>query len=292
MPADPVATSPSLSRSRAWRRGLLCVLLFTGGCADKGKHSAERAAAHVGYLAELAVQDVEEVRLGLPKGTPYLEPLWAQGKQPDEDPQAVEAALARARGKVQDLRVAKSTFFAVTELSGTALRSDQEQDTVVGKNVFAAFPSLKLPPQESYAETTGSMHELRGVEGKPDGQWAASAAVKHEGKTVGYYVTGWSWALYARRLHVALDSRLHDEESGKKPLIYVFTIVGKQAFGRREAPQVNAIEIEKLDPLSKTQGDSVYRTELEITGRTFGLAAKRVPALGDQVMLAVLRSEI
>jgi hypothetical protein len=262
------------------------------GCTNKAALSEQRAEAHVEYLARLTPQDVAEVRAGLPLGTAHLELLWEEGKNPQDDPQASQVALERARGKVQDLRIAKSTFFAVTLLDGTALRSDQEQDTVVGKKLFEAFPGLKVASSSGYAETTGTLHELRGVEGKPDGQWAASAAVKHQGRTVGHYVTGWSWALYARRLHVALDGRLYEEEVGKKPLVYVFVIVGNQAFGRREAPQINADEIVKLDPLANTAGEAVFRAQLEIAGREFGLAAKRTPVLGDDVMVAVLRSEI
>ena len=43
--------------------------------------------------------------------------------------------------------------------------------------------------------------------------------------------------------------------------------------------------------LHKLQGNEPATVELEITGRGFGLGAARVPELGDDVAIVVLRSE-
>lgn len=274
------------------RRLLLCALpLLAGalGCTDEGKVSAERASAHAKFLAPVTEKDVAEVRSGLPQGAPYLEGLWAKSETV-LDPEAARDALTKARAKTQDLRVAKSTFFAAAELSGLVVRNDLQLDMMAGKNLFDAFPALKGAGEKGYVEATGSMHEARGTEGKPDGQWVAAAAVKKDGAAKGLYVTGWAWTLYARRLEEALKSQLWDEEKGKKPLFYVVIISGNQAYGTGASPQVNLDAIAQLDPLAKA-ADGHFQAQLEITGRQFGFAAQAAPALGANVMIGVLRSE-
>lgn len=269
--------------------GLALLMGLALGCTDEGKVSAERASAHARFLAPVTERDVKEVRDGLPKGTQYLEELW---KTSDEvlDPELARDALTRARGKVQDLRTAKSTFFAVVEKTGVVVRNDLQLDMMAGKNLLAAFPQLESALDSGYAEATGSMHEARGTEGKADGQWVAASAVKREGVTKGLYVTGWAWTLYARRLEEALKSQLWDEEKGKKPLFYVVIVRGDQAYGTGPSPQVNLDAISKLEPL-KNAKDGHFQAQLEITGRQFGFAAQSAPALGENVMVGVLRSE-
>jgi hypothetical protein len=74
-------------------------------------------------------------------------------------------------------------------------------------------------------------------------------------------------------------------------LYYVFLIDGSQVFGTRESPVVNAEAIQKLEPSGVVQGEETVARSIEITGRTFGLGLRRVPELGPEVLLAVLRSE-
>ncbi len=276
---------------RITRRHLVggVALALVWGCTDQGKVSAERASAHVRFLAPLVDKDLEEVRSGLPKGTPYLEELWNKGETV-LDPEAARDALVKARSKVQDLRVAKTTFFAVAELSGLVVRNDLQMDMMAGKNLFEVFPALRAAAEKGYAETTGSMPEARGTEGKADGQWVAAAAVQRGGVTKGLYVTGWSWTLYARRLEEALKSQLWDEEKGKKPLFYVMVITGDQAYGTGPTPQVNLDTVVRLEPFKNAVGGH-FQTQLEITGREFGFAAQVTEGLGPDVMVGVLRSE-
>lgn len=269
--------------------GVLPALVVLGACTDEGKVSAERASAHARFLAPITEKDVAEVRAGLPKGAVYLEDLWAKSETV-QDPEAARDALNRARAKTQDLRVAKSTFFAAAELNGLVVRNDLQLDMMAGKNLFDSFPALGGAAEQGYVETTGSMHEARGTEGKPDGQWIAAAVVKKDGASKGLYVTGWAWTLYARRLEEALKSQLWDEEKGKKPLFYVVILSNGQAYGTGPTPQVNLDTVAKLEP-EKNATDGHFRAQFEITGRAFGFAAQAAPALGPGVMIGVLRSE-
>src|SRR6185295_12004874 len=103
-------------------------------------------------------------------GVPLLSPLFETGKPPAEDPQGARRTLEKARDKVQELRVAKSTFFAVTDANGVVIRTDQEQDQLAGKSLLQALPELKNALQGQYLETLGSLPEAAGVKGRADGQ--------------------------------------------------------------------------------------------------------------------------
>ncbi len=272
---------------------LLAVSFVATGCEGDKKKSLAKAKEHVAALAETIKADEGEVRSGLPLGVKHLEPLWQGDKAPKDDLKAVREALEKARNKTQDLRVAKSTFFALTDDHGTVLRNDQEQDLMTGKNMFTSFPELKDALSGKYVETHGSMPEAAGIKG-PDGQWVAATAVKVDGAAKGLYVTGWSWSAYAYRLETSLRSSVKGglAQNDKMPLLYVYVVVGDAAYGAPVSPEVNAQAIAADKPLSKIQGDDgSYETTLDITGRDFGLAVKKAPVLGKDVAVAVLRSE-
>lgn len=276
--------------SGAWVVGV-AVLLSVAGCTKSSKISAAKATGHVQFLAKAVQEDVEEVRKGLPEGAKYLQALYKSDTAPKDDLKAVREALEHARSKVQDLRVAKSTFFALATTDGVVLRNDQEQDLMAGKSLFKAFPALEQAAHGKYVETRGSMAEAAAVRGA-DGQWVAAQPIEVGGETKGLYVTGWSWSAYAYRLENALRSEVHSSlgSSDKMPLVYVYVLVDKSVYGAPVSPQVNAKAIADRDPLAHLQG-GVYSAELEITDRDFGLAVKALPALGEHVGVAVLRSE-
>jgi len=271
---------------------MVCVLGSVLACENAGKRSLEHARAHALELSKAAQGDVEEVRRGLVEGAKQLEELYRGERAPKDDLPAVRNALERARGKVQDLRVAKSTFFALVDDKGVVLRNDQEQDLMAGKNAFTSFPELKGALAGKYVETRGSMPEAARVTGK-DGQWVAATPISIDRTPKALYVTGWSWSAYAYRLENSIRSsvRSADGEGARAPLIYVYVVVGDDVFGAPISPEINAKTIADQKPMSKIQGDGVHEIVLEITGRDFGLAVKGTPALGQGVGIAVLRSE-
>lgn len=242
-------------------------------------------------LAQAVRTDLEEVRTGLPKGADHLKEYLKAGKY--EDPRESLQVLNTARNKVQDLRVAKSTFFALVDPSGTILRSDQEHDALAGKQLFSAFPELKAALTGKYVETRGELPEAAEVRGRKDGQWVAGLGVMDSGETRGLYVAGWSWSAYAYRLENQLRSSLRSApDSGKKePLVYVYVVVGKDVFGAPVSPDINARVVAEEGFLEKAAGSAVVSATREITGRDFGLAFQRTPELGADVGVAVVRSE-
>lgn len=271
--------------------GLGLALSLVSGCKRSATVSADRAAQHVAALSQSVASDVKEVRDGLPKGAPLLSEYFAAGAF--EDAQAARDLLARTRGKIQDLRVAKSTFFALVDIGGKVIRSDQEHDGLAGKNLAQAFPELMRAASGSYVETRGELAEASGVRDGKDAQWVAAHPVNVDGAVKGLYVTGWSFSAYAYRLENQLRSQVRSslKEQEKEPLVYVFVVVDEKAYGAPITPQVNAQAIEQQGFQKKPASKEPLEAELEITGREFGAAYVTTPELGKSAGIAVLRSE-
>lgn len=260
------------------------------GCTDTGKVSAEHAKTHAKFLLSAANTDIDELKRGLPKGVVHLEAAFEQGPP---DSQTASKALETARNKIQDLRVAKSTFFALLGKDGTVIRNDQEQDLMAGKNMVSAYKELGQVLAGKTVETRGVMPEAAGVRGKPDAQWVVGVPIRVGGEVVGAYVSGWSWSAYAYRLETALRSDVlsKTEEGGKVPLLYVYVLVAGQAYGAPISPEVNGTAIVKQKPLDKASASAPFSMPLEIENRQFGLAVVPLEKIGKDVGIAVLRSE-
>ena len=279
--------------TRRWALLLLVALL--AGCEGTNQESVARALAHARRLAETAKQDASEVRQGLPRGAEEMAKLGSSEANPLGDPEAARRLLTRTQSKVQDLRVAKSTFFALASLDGTVIRNDREQDRMAGRPLFASFPELARAASGEYVEALGAMPEAHGVKGKPDAEWVAAQGVRIADAIQALYVTGWAWSSYALRLEFALRGQIERELRDKKenvPLLYVFVVVGKDVYGTPESPEINARTIAEREPLAHLGADGSFSTLLDITGRRFALAVQPVPELAPQVGIAVLRSEV
>lgn len=271
---------------------VLASLMAALGCSKTSELSARKAHEEVELLAKAADADVKEVRQGLPLGAKQLETFMADEKARG-DAAAAKDALTSARNKVQDLRLAKSTFFLVADKSGLILRSDMEHDALATKNLFAAF-DLKAATTGSYTEAHGSLPEAAGVRGRNDGQWTAAAPITKGTEVTGVYATGWSWSAYAYRLENQLRSVVKTEATStntKQPLVYVYMVVGKEAYGAPVSPDVNAKAVKDSGLMGRAQGEAVVEAQQEIEGRDFGIALRRVPVLGPDVAIAVVRSE-
>jgi hypothetical protein len=265
------------------------------GCKDPAKVSVQRAAEHTQSLVQLADKDVGEVRRGLPEGAARLAAeLYAKG-DPRQDLAGVRSALKRIRVEVADLNVAKSTFFALTDENGVAIRNDLEQDVMAGQNVVSIFPDLKKAIGGTFATATGEFPGSPGPSG-PDRDWMAAAPVKKDDKVVGLLLTGWTYRRFANHLQQTL---LHDlaealraaGDTGKLPILYVTLFDKAGVYGAPATPAVNEKALADADLIGKTASGPVQGT-LNITDRDFGYAAARCPELGPDVGIAVLRSEI
>src|SRR5580693_157422 len=127
-----------------FRQTLVAVTACALGCSckDQAKESAAHARIDAAYIAAIVDKDVAEIERGLPEGAKELAPLVAKGADPRQDMRAVRHGLAQIRRDVADLNIAKSTFFALADSSGVAIRNDLEEDVMAGQNLFAIFPGL------------------------------------------------------------------------------------------------------------------------------------------------------
>lgn len=290
--------------SRRWGRGapvaLAAMWVATGGlggCTDSVKVSEQQAAAHADELAKLVDADVNEIRRGLPAGGKKIAATLFVGEKREATPQSAREALKKTRESVVDLQLAKSTFFAVTDLEGVAWANDQETDAMSGKNILATLPALQKAKGGAYAEVVGSLEEARGAKAGPDEQWfAAAPVVAADGATRGVYVTGWSFRRFAFHLEQQLKTNLRHaakgESAAKAPLVYAFVVRGDRTYGAPVTPEVNVKAIEGLALSTKLKGDAPWQGRVDITGRTFGVAARRVEIMCPDCAVAVLRSEI
>ena len=65
----------------------------------------------------------------------------------------------------------------------------------------------------------------------------------------------------------------------------------KEVYGAPVSPDVNAKAVKDSGLMGRATGEAVVDVAQEIEGRDFGIALRRVPALGAEVAIAVVRSE-
>jgi hypothetical protein len=272
-----------------------CVIGCLSGCKDQAKESATRAAEDVAELATLVDKDIAEIDRGLPEGAKRLAPLVANGADPKQDVAAVRKSLLRMRRDVMDLNVAKSTFFALADPGGVAIRNDLEEDVMAGQNLIAVFPAL-AKSRDGYVTTTGRFPNATSKNG-PDEDWVAALPVKREDGSAGaLLLTGWTYRYFARHLQESLKDRLNDRarasgNEGRTPVFYVAIYDRSGVYPAPLTPQVDEKALAEQDLVGKTAGGTCQGT-LSITDRAFGFAAQRTPRLASDTGVVVLRSEL
>lgn len=266
-----------------------------GGCDGAAKKSEAKAVEHADRLAKLADTDVEEIRRGLPDGAAKLQvQLFEKEKEP-YDLRVVRNIMRKVREGNKDLQLSKATFQTVLSATGEAYASDQETDSLVGKNLLTAFPSLEPVKQGKYTEGFGDLAEVRGARAGDDLQWVAASPIGPQDARKGYFVAGWSIRSFAYHLEQQLKSDLRNANKDKKaepPLLYVFVLVGGKAYGAPITPEVNRAAIQNLSLLDKIPASGLLSGRLEIENRSFGWAAQKPKLLGDKTAIVVLRSEV
>jgi hypothetical protein len=264
------------------------------GCKDQAKESASRAAQDVKATGDLVDKDVGEVERGLPEGAKLLTTLVADGADPRQDVAGVRKALLHVRREVVDLMVAKSTFFALTDPSGIAIRNDLEEDVMAGKNLTAIFPALSKA-STGFVTGTGAFPGPPSKNG-PDEDWVAGMPVKRaDGSTGALLVTGWSYRYFARHLQEALKTRLLDQakaagNEGRLPVYYVAVFDKAGVYAAPGTPLVDEEALTQQDLVTKTAGGP-FQGVITITDRSFGFAATRTPKLSPDAGVVVLRSD-
>jgi hypothetical protein len=271
--------------------GLLPTLV---ACDDSTKRSEQAAVATLAQVSPLIDKDMAAIREGLPDGAKLL--ATELPTDASSDLKGTQEAIKRTREHTDKLRLAKSTFFVLTSPDGVVIRSENDPDRLVDKNVFTAFPDLKkaADPKSDVVEAFGQMDEMRGVKKGDDMEWVLSApVVGKDGKLRGTFTSGWSFRLYAYYLEQQakryLDDQAKTSSDHKIPVMYVYIVKGPKAYGAPDTPDPNAEAVGKLDLGSKVKSGS-YKTHADITGRVFGVAADPAKGLGDDAAIVVVTS--
>jgi hypothetical protein len=247
-------------------------------------------------MSQRATEDVAEVKRGLPAGATQLTSLYADGADPAKDLPAVRKGLRRIRAEVPDLTRAVSTFFALTDAQGIAVRNDLEQDVMAGQDVLKLFPDLAKAKDGGVVTAAGLFGGAR-APGDPDRDWVAAAPVKNgQGAFAGLLLTGWTFRRFAFHLQEALKHDLIEEQAktkdpGKLPIVYVAVFDKTGLFAPPLTPAVNEKALVDLGLVGKTSAGPAHGT-LSITDRDFGYAAARIPDLEPDAGVVVLWSEI
>jgi hypothetical protein len=192
------------------------------------------------------------------------------------------------------LNIAKSTFFALADPSGIAIRNDLEEDVMAGQNLVALFPALARAT-DGFVTTTGSFPNAQTKAG-PDEDWIAGAPVKRADHSTGaLLVTGWSYRYFARHLQEALKTLLLDQakaagNEGKLPVYYAALFDRTGVYSAPLTPVIDEQALAKEDLVART-ASGPYRGTLTITDRSFGFAAQRTPKLAPDTGIVVLRSD-
>jgi hypothetical protein len=265
-------------------------------CRDSGKESAARAAEHAASLTALADKDVGEVERGLPEGAKRIGVLlFPKGSTTKPDGPAVRSAITKARREILDLNLAKSTFFAVTDETGVAIRNNLEEDVMAGQNLITIFPEIGKATTAGYVTTTGAFPGPPGKNG-PDKDWVAAIPIKKDdGTPGGLFVTGWSYRYFARHLSEVLRNDLleqakKDGNPGKIAIHYVAMFDKSGVYSAPLTPDVNEKAMTGLDLVGKTSAGPAQGA-VTITDRVFGYAAVRLPKIAPETGVVVLRSE-
>jgi hypothetical protein len=284
-----------LPASRLLRVPIFILVSAVPGCKDQAKESATRASTDVTSLGALVEKDVGEIERGLPEGAKRLSTLLANGADPKQNVADVRKGLFKVRRDVPDLDIAKSTFFALADSTGVAIRNDLEEDVMAGQNLFSIFPAL-AKAKDAYATAVGAFPNGSTKNG-PDEDWIAGAPVKRDdGSTGAVFVTGWTYRYFARHLQESLKDRLveaakKNAEEGKLPVFYVAVFDKTGVYSAPLTPVVDEQALAAQDLLGKTAAGPAQGT-LSLTDRAFGWAAIRAPKLAPDTGVVVLRSEL
>ena len=257
------------------------------GCKDQGKISAQRASENASALAKLAESDVAEIERGLPEGAKKLVPIFANNADLHQDAGVARTALLKTRRDVPDLSLAKSTFFALADAKGVAIRNNLEEDAMAGQNLLSLFPELAKAQSGTFVVTTGAFPGQTVKDNDRD--WIAASPVKaDDGKVVALFVTGWSYRRFALHLQESLKHDLGEQlkkegDTGKLPIFYVAVFDKTGVYAAPQTPPINEKALLDADLVGKTAAAAgSAQGVLDITDRTFGWSAVRVPKLGPE----------
>jgi hypothetical protein len=276
----------------------------TVGCKSKAQKQAEAAVPDVTRLEKLlAERHVDSIARALP---PAAEALGAKfGDKvisPTEGPNLFPI-FEELRNKTDDLRSAKRSYYAIVDLGGEIVSVDDPNWLVIGRKASVAFDKLDaiLTGKEKYAAGAG---RYGGAD--PEAMTLFEAApIKRGDKIIGGLLCAWEIHEAAEDMQRQLQTELAMKTVKPKtrakakdkyqlvldtPDLWVATFNEKYVWLQEGVPQTLEDGAKTIGLFEKTK-NGAYSGTFDVLNRGWGVAAKRIPALGNGFGVAVLRHE-
>ncbi|MGZ3418403.1 MAG: hypothetical protein ACXVEF_07125 [Polyangiales bacterium] len=281
------------------RAFILCGLLAVSGCKTKAQKQAEISAGDLGKAVKLVSErHVDALSRALPAAAEQLSAKVTTDVRTDAE--TLGTAFVTLRDKNDDLRSSKRSYFVLADIEGDIVWIDDPGWKIVGRKLALGFPAVKEALDgKKYSTGSGkfggaSEEALTFVEASP---------ITKGGKTVGVLVAGWEAHEGAEDVQRQLAVQLAQQNAPAKvrikakdklqmaidmPELYVAVFKGKYIYMQEDAPQPVVQSLEALDLLGKT-ANGAWQGTFDVQNRGWGGAAQRLPALGADVGIAVVR---
>jgi hypothetical protein len=278
-----------------WALGLVVAV---SGCKTKAQKQAEISAGDLGKAVKLVGdRHVDALARALPAAAEQLSAKVVTDVRADAS--MLGPQFVTLRDKVDDLRSSKRSYFVLSDLGGEVVWIDDPAWKIVGRKL-AGFPAVKEALEgKKYATGSGqfggaSEEALTFVEASP---------ITKDGKPVGALVAAWEANEAAEDVQRQLAIQLAQQNAPAKvrikakdklqmamdmPELYVVLFKGKFVYSQEDTPQPLIQSLQAVDLLAKT-ANGTWQGTFDVQNRGWGGAAQRLPALGSDVGLAVVR---
>ncbi|GAC1351365.1 MAG: hypothetical protein NVSMB1_03680 [Polyangiales bacterium] len=279
--------------------------LSLGGCKSKAQKQAELALADLATLdATIAHRHIDSLARALPNAARDLGVGAKPGLDLHVSGATLGASFVTARDKTDELRSAKRSYYMITDAQAEVVFVDDDAWTVVGRKLALGFPIVKETIDGAALFGRGSGRYGGASE---DSRTFVEVAKINDasGKTLGALVAAWEAHDAAtdlqRQLSTALamktaipQKRVKQKDRLKialdTPELWVAIFDGSHLFLEEDAPQALLDAINALQLVNKT-ATGPWSDTFEVSNHAWGGAAKRVPALGAEVGVAVVRHD-
>ncbi|MBI2394954.1 MAG: hypothetical protein HYV09_35620 [Deltaproteobacteria bacterium] len=277
------------------------------GCKSKAQKQAEAAVADIARIERLvADRHVDSLARALPIAATALGAKIDKPIGPEEA-KTIGPAFDELRNKSDDLRSAKRSYFAITDPAGEIVWVDDTTWVVVGRKLAVAFPASAevAAGKKPYAAGSG-----RYGGASPEAlTFFEVAPIVHRlegGDTrVGLLVAAWEVHEVAEDLQRQLQTDLAMKTVKPKvrakqkdkyqlaldtPDLWV-AVFGKDFIWLQEGAPQQLEDGAKAIGLHAKTAAGPWSGTFDVMNKSWGGAAKRLPALGPDIGLAVLRHD-
>lgn len=273
------------------------------GCKSKAQKQAEAAIPDLARLEKLVSdRHTDSLARALPLAAAALA-AKVTSTLSQEEAKVVGPAFDELRNKSDDLRSAKRSYFAITDVNGDIVWVDDPNWVVVGRKLAVAFPAAKelLDGAKPYAAGSG---RYGGADPEALTLFEAATITKGDAR-VGLLVSAWEVHEIAedlqRQLQTDLAMKTVKPKTRAKPKdkyqlaldtpdLWVAVFSKDYVWLQDGAPQTLEDGVKSIGLHAKTAAGAWSGT-FDVLNRGWGAAAKRLPALGPDLGLAVLRHD-